>query len=380
MEIYLDNAATTKMLPEVIEYMCEIMNNDYGNPSSLHKKGIDAENHIKKARQIIANILKVDAKNIYFTSGGTEANNQALLGSAIANQRAGKHIITTKIEHPSVYNPLLYLESIGYEVSFLRVDSEGIVDINHLKEIMREDTILVSTMLINNEIGAIEPVENISKYIKSINKNVVYHVDAIQAFGKIKIYPSRWGIDILTASGHKLHGPKGAGYIYIGDRVKVKPIIYGGGQEKDMRSGTQNVQAIAGMGKAAEIVYSDIDKKIEHLKLLKDTFIKEITKLDQVFDNSKEAPHIASISFRGIRSEIMLHALEDKGIYVSSGSACSSNHPNISGVLEAIEIEKDLLESTLRFSFSCYNTLEDIKYTVEQIKELLPVLRKYIRK
>ncbi len=380
MEVYLDNAATTKVFPEVIEIMNKIMNEDYGNPSSLHIKGINAEKYIKTAKDIIGKELKVNSKNIYFTSGGTESNNLALIGCALANKRRGMHIISTRIEHPSVYNPLLYLEELGFEISFLEVDEHGIVDMDHLKAIMREDTILVSTMLVNNEIGAIEPVEAISKYIKSVNSKVLYHVDAIQAFGKMRIYPSRCGIDLMSVSGHKLHGPKGIGFIYIGDGVKIKSILFGGGQEKNMRSGTENVPGIAGVGKATEIIYKNLDERIEHYHMIKNRFINKIMEIENVSNNSGDAPHIASISFGGIKSEVLLHALEERYIYVSSGSACSSNHPSISGVLEAIHLDKNMLESTLRFSFSMYNTIEDIDYTVNVIKELVPVLRKYTRR
>lgn len=380
MEVYLDNAATTRVFDEVREKINTVMDIDYGNPSSLHQKGVDAEKYIKEAKDIFSNILKVEGKTIYFTSGGTESNNTALIGGALARQRSGKRIISTRIEHPSVYNPLLFLEEQGFEVIFLNVDKHGIIDMNELKEVMTPDTILVSTMIVNNEMGAIEPVEEISKYIKSVNPNVLYHVDAIQGFGKLHIYPKRMGIDMLSVSGHKIHGPKGVGILYVADKVNIKPIIYGGGQQKGMRSGTENVPGVAGMALAAKMIYEDFDSKINHLSGLKNTFIEKVTKLENVYSNSGEAPHIASISFRGVRSEVLLHALEDKGIYVSSGSACSSNHPSISGTLQAIDVEEDLLESTLRFSFSCFNSEEDIEYTVAAIEELLPVLRKYTRK
>ncbi len=380
MEVYLDNAATTRIFPEVSEIMIEAMDVNYGNPSSLHQKGVDAEKYIKYSKDVISKELKVDAKNIVFTSGGTESNNQALIGGALANRRAGKHIISTNIEHPSVYNPLIFLEEQGYEITFLEVDKDGLINMEQLKQVMREDTILVSTMLVNNEVGSIQPIEAISKFIKSVNPNVVYHVDGIQGFGKMHIYPKRMGIDMLSVSGHKIHGPKGIGFLYIGDKVKVKPIIYGGGQQKNMRSGTENVPGIAGLGKATEVIYKDLDKRLEHYKIVKEAFIDGVMKFDNIVNNSKEAPHIANISFGGVRSEVMLHALEDKGIYVSSGSACSAKHPGISGVLQAIDVDKNMLDSTLRFSFSCYNTLEDIEYTVKTIGELLPMLRKYVRK
>lgn len=384
MEVYFDNAATTKIIPEVREIMLKTMDEDYGNPSSMHLKGVEAENYVRNARNSIAKQLKCESKEIIFTSGGTESNNLALLGLALANKRAGNHIITTGIEHASVYNPVLYLQELGFEVTFLKVDAHGKVDLDHLKESLRNDTILVSTMAVNNEIGAVEPIEEIATIIKLYNKEydrqILYHVDAIQAFGKRVIYPKRVGIDAMSMSGHKIHGPKGSGALFVDSKVKIKPVLYGGGQEKGMRSGTENTAAIAGMGKATEIMYGRLDANNKQMQAVKDALIAGATKIEGVTDNSGESPHIASLSFRGVRSEVLLHALEDKGIYVSAGSACSSNHPAISGVLQAIGLDKDLLESTLRFSFCEYNTVEEAEYTVKVLEEILPLLRKFTRK
>lgn len=384
MEVYFDNAATTKIIPEVREIMLETMDVEYGNPSSMHIKGVQAENYLRNARNTIAKQLKCESKEIIFTSGGTESNNLALLGLALANKRAGNHIITTGIEHASVYNPVLYLQDLGFRVTFLKVDARGKVDLQHLRESLDEDTILVSTMAVNNEIGTVEPIEEIAAIIKEYNgehdKNILYHVDAIQAFGKRILYPKRIGIDAMSMSGHKIHGPKGSGALFVDSRAKIKPVLYGGGQEKGLRSGTENTAAIAGMGKATEIMYNRIEENNHKMQLVKDALIQGATQMEGVTDNSGESPHIASLSFRGVRSEVLLHALEDKGIYVSAGSACSSNHPAISGVLTAIGLDKDLLESTLRFSFCEYNTVEEAEYTVNVLKELLPLLRKYTRK
>ena len=384
MEVYFDNAATTKIIPEVREIMLETMDVEYGNPSSMHIKGVQAENYLRNARNTIAKQLKCESKEIIFTSGGTESNNLALLGLALANKRAGNHIITTGIEHASVYNPVLYLQDLGFRVTFLKVDAKGKVDLQHLRESLDEDTILVSTMAVNNEIGTVEPIEEIAAIIKEYNgehdKNILYHVDAIQAFGKRILYPKRIGIDAMSMSGHKIHGPKGSGALFVDSRAKIKPVLYGGGQEKGLRSGTENTAAIAGMGKATEIMYNRIEENNHKMQLVKDALIQGATQMEGVTDNSGESPHIASLSFRGVRSEVLLHALEDKGIYVSAGSACSSNHPAISGVLTAIGLDKDLLESTLRFSFCEYNTVEEAEYTVNVLKELLPMLRKYTRK
>ena len=384
MEVYFDNAATTKIIPEVRKIMLETMDVEYGNPSSMHIKGVQAENYLRNARNTIAKQLKCESKEIIFTSGGTESNNLALLGLALANKRAGNHIITTGIEHASVYNPVLYLQDLGFRVTFLKVDARGKVDLQHLRESLDEDTILVSTMAVNNEIGAVEPIEEIAAIIKEYNgehdKNILYHVDAIQAFGKRILYPKRIGIDAMSMSGHKIHGPKGSGALFVDSRAKIKPVLYGGGQEKGLRSGTENTAAIAGMGKATEIMYNRIEENNHKMQLVKDALIQGATHIEGVTDNSGESPHIASLSFRGVRSEVLLHALEDRGIYVSAGSACSSNHPAISGVLTAIGLDKDLLESTLRFSFCEYNTVEEAEYTVNVLKELLPMLRKYTRK
>ena len=391
-EIYFDNGATTRALPQVREIMDEVLEKEYGNPSSMHMKGFDAEKYVNHAKEIIAKSLKVDPKEIYFTSGGTEANNLALIGTAFANKRERKHIITSCIEHASVYNPLSFLEDEGFEVTYLPVDEHGIVDLEALKKALRKDTLMVSIMCVNNEIGAIEPVEEIGKIVKSFDPKILFHTDCIQAYGKLNCYPKKWKADMISVSGHKIHGPKGIGFIYIKNGTKIKPIIWGGNQQKGMRSGTENVPAIAGLGEAAEEIYENLDEKRAHLYGLKQRFIDGIEKLEGTHVNGKtgedSAPHIVSVSFEGIRSEVLLHSLEDRGIYVSSGSACSSNHPAISGTLKAIGVKKELLDSTLkenlldstlRFSFSVHTTEEEIDYALEVLGELLPVLKKYTR-
>lgn len=380
MEAYFDNAATTAVFPEVKNLMIKLMEEDYGNPSSLHMKGVEAEKYIKTATSQIAKELKCQEKEIVFTSGGTEANNLAIIGGAMAHRRAGKHIITSEIEHASVSATMDFLVKEGYEVSIVGVDSEGKLKLDELKATLRPDTILVSVMYVNNEIGAIEPIEEIGKIIKEYNQSILFHVDAVQAFGKLRFTPKKLMADLVSVSGHKIHGPKGSGVLYIKDKTLIRPILYGGGQQKAMRSGTENVPAIAGMGLAAELMYKNHEAKMEHISNLKNSFIDKVTKLENVFNNSGEAPHIASITFVGIRSEVMLHALEDKGIYVSSGSACSSNKPHISNVLKAIGLDSTKLESTLRFSFSEFNTMEQVDYAVQMIEEILPVFRRYIRK
>lgn len=381
MEAYFDNAATTRVAPEVQDIVKKVMDLDYGNPSSRHRKGAEAERYIKEAQDIIAGTLKAEPKEIIFTSGGTESNNMALIGAAFANRRRGNHIISTRIEHASVYNPLLFLEEQGFRITFLNVDRQGHVDPEELKQAICPETILVSVMMVNNEIGAIEPIEEIGKIIKKANPDIVFHVDAIQAYGKLKISVKRCKIDLLSVSGHKIHGPKGTGFLYVRDKVKLRPIIYGGGQQRDFRSGTENVPGIAGLGMAAKLIYTNHAEKIEKIRQVKDTFLTGVRKLDGVVDNSGEAPHIASVSFRGIeRSEVLLHALEAKGVYCSSGSACSSNHPAISGTLKAIGVEDELLNATLRFSFSVYSSVEEAEYAVQVLAEELPKRREFVKR
>lgn len=386
MEAYLDDAATTKVFPEVRDIMIKVMEEDFGNPSSKHTKGITAENYIKDAKDIIAAQLKCQSKEIIFTSGGTESNNMAFIGTAIANRRAGKHVITTRIEHASVHEPMAYLEEMGYEVTYLPVDNRGQVLLEDLENAMREDTFLVSIMYVNNEVGSVEPIEAIGQLLKKKYPKVLFHVDAIQAFGKFKIVPKKLGIDMMSVSGHKIHGPKGSGFLYVNDKVKIRPIIFGGGQQTGMRSGTENVPAIAGLGVAIQQMYKDNIAKRTKLYQLKKELIEGMQKIEGTTVNAIEgvaleetAPHIVSVSFDDIKSEVMLHALAQKGVFVSSGSACSSNHPELSGTLQAIGVKNELLDSTLRFSFSTMTTSEEIAYAIATVKEVLPVLRKFTR-
>ena len=381
MEAYFDNSATTRVLDSVKDIVVKTMTEDYANPAAKHRRGMEAEQYIRMARTEIARTLRVSEKEILFTSGGSESNNLALIGGALANQRAGKHIISTGIEHPSVYRPLEYLEELGFEITFLPVDRNGHISLEELQKSLREDTILVSVMYVNNEVGAVEPVEEISRIIRKKNSATLFHVDAIQAYGKYIIRPQKQGIDLLSVSGHKIHCPKGVGFLYIRDGVKIKPMIYGGGQQRDMRSGTENVPGVAGLGVAAREMYRDHEAKIARLTDLKDYMIDRVSELEGVTVNSKKgegsAPQIVSVSFEGVRSEVLLHALEERGIYVSSGSACSAHHPGISGTLKGIGVAQKLLDATIRFSFGIFNTKEEIDYCMDVLKELLPVLRKY---
>lgn len=383
MQAYLDNSATTKCSERAKNKMLQTLLADYGNPSSLHMMGVDAERYVREAQEKIAKTLKAEPKEIIFTSGGTESNNMALIGTAMANKRAGMHLITTGIEHASVAAPMEYLEEQGFRVTYLPVDKDGIISLEKLKEAVDEETILVSLMMVNNEIGALEPIEEAVRVIKEKNPKTLIHVDAIQAYGKFRIIPKKLGIDLLSVSGHKIHGPKGSGFLYVKDKTKIKPLIYGGGQQKGMRSGTENVPGIAGLGEAAEEIYENFEEKVDRMYALKQRFVEGVQKIEGVSVNGKtgrdSAPHIVSVSVDGVRSEVMLHTLEDKNIYVSAGSACSSNKPAVSHTLQQIGLRKELLDSTIRFSFCVDTTEEEIDYALEVLAGVIPQLRKYTR-
>lgn len=384
MDVYFDNSASTKVSEKAIEIMLKTMRDDYANTSGKHIKGVEAESYVKDAADIIAKTLKVKKGEIIFTSGGTESNNMALIGGAMSRKRYGKHIIISGIEHPAVYRPAEFLTEQGFELSVLPVNSEGQVDLELLKSAIRDDTVLVSVMYVNNEIGAIEPVEEISKIVKAENKDILFHVDAIQAYTKLRINPKSQGIDMLSASAHKFHGPKGVGFLYIDSNVKINPIIFGGGHQRGMRSGTLNTTGIAGMGVAAKEAYENFDERINKISDLKYYLMDELEKTEGAILNTGRgenfAPQVISVSFEDIRAEVLLHALEDIGIYVSSGSACSSNHPGISGTLKAIGVRENLLDATIRISLSELNNKEEADYFIKNLKELLPLLRKFVRK
>ena len=383
MQAYLDNSATTVCEPGVVEKVVQMMSDVFGNPSAMHNKGVEAENYIKEAKEIIAKTLKVQEKEIIFTSGGTESNNLAIMGCGAANHRMGKHLITTKIEHPSVGNVMKHMEEEGFEVTYLPVDENGIVKLDKLREALRPDTMLVSVMYVNNEVGAVQPIEEIGQIVKANNRFTLFHVDAIQGYGKYRIHPKKMGIDLLSVSGHKIHGPKGIGFLYCDSKVKIKPILFGGGQQRDLRSGTENVPGIVGLAEAAKEIYTDFEEKMERLYDVKAYFVEKIEELDNVKINGltgkNSAPHVVSVSFPGIRSEVLLHSLEEREIYASAGSACASNKPAVSETLKAMNVPKEHLDSTLRFSFSVHTTKEEIDYCIEVLKGLLPMLRRYAR-
>ena len=380
-EIYLDNSATTRVFPEVAEKMAAVMTEAYGNPSSMHHKGVEAERELITAKQTLADILRVTPAELVFTSCGSESDNLALIGGALANQRSGRHIISTRLEHPGVTEALKYLEGEGFEITYLPVDGDGIVSPEAVEAAVRDDTVLVSVMHTNNEIGTLEPVGEIGARIKKKNPKTLFHVDAVQGFGKAEIWPKKLGIDLLAASGHKIHGPKGVGLLYAAKGVKLRNLIYGGGQQGGLRSGTENVPGIAGMALAAQMLYSRLGKDHERLARMREGFVGRILQLADVRVNGGKtvAAHIISLSVAGVRAEVLLHALEEKGIYVSAGSACSSNRPHVSDTLQAIGLPRDLLGSTIRLSTSVMNGDDDLTAAAEALEEIIPFLRRYTR-
>lgn len=384
MEVYFDNSATTRCYDSVKEIVIRTMTEDFGNPSAMHLKGVEAEKYVKDSAAKLARILKVQEKEILFTSGGTESDNLALIGAAMANKRSGNHIITTAVEHPAVSQPALFLQEQGFEVTYLPVDSRGVVKLDALEAVLRSDTILVSVMYVNNEVGAVMPVEEIGRRIREKSPKALFHVDAIQAFGKYRIYPKKMGIDLLSVSSHKIHGPKGVGFLYINEKAKLQPQILGGGQQSGMRSGTDNVPGIAGLGVAAEEIYRDLDANVEKMYSLKEHIAKGLEKIPDIRINGmalrEGAPQILSISVMGVRSEVLLHSLEERGIFVSAGSACSSHKRKPSSTLTAMGMAKDQIESTVRLSFSEENTAEEADYFLQVMGELVPVLRRYSRR
>ncbi len=383
MEAYLDNSATTKCYDSVATVMTKVLCEDYGNPSSLHTKGLIAERYVKQGRTLIAKSLKAKEKEILYTSGGTESNNLAIIGAAYGNCRMGRHIITTQVEHPATMETMKHLEEEGFCVTYLPVDAYGVIRMKDLERAITKDTILVSIMYVNNEMGAVQPIEAAGALLHEKRKGALLHVDAIQAYGKYGIYPARSNIDLMSVSGHKIHGPKGVGFLYVREGVKLRPISYGGGQQKGMRSGTENVPGIAGLAEAIRIGQEDWREAVERMRVYKGMLIHGLDEMEGVtihgHRGEDSAPHIVSAAFSGVRSEVLLHALEERGIYVSAGSACASNHPTPSKTLQAMGVSKGLLESTIRFSLSTFTTEEEINYTIGVLCDMIPMLRKYTR-
>lgn len=381
-EIYLDNAATTKPYNEVAEVVAHTMLHSYGNPSSLHKKGMEAETILKEAAEFLARQMGALPEEIFFTSGGTESNNTAILGASMAYKRIGNKIITSAIEHPSVKEVFKYLKEQGFEVITIGVDQAGLIDLEALKAAIDERTILVSIMHVNNEIGTIQPIEEIGKLIKSVNKETLFHVDAVQSFCKLPIQVKRAKIDFLSCSAHKFYGPRGIGLLYKNKSVRMQSLVFGGGQQKNVRSGTENVPAIAGMLKAAQIACGNQNEILEHMQKCKAYLAKTI--LSEIPDTwvngptiEEGAPYILNIGFKDVRSEVLLHALEHEKIYVSSGSACSSHKKEKDSVLIAIGNEKEKLDHAIRFSFAHDTQIDDLTEVVKVLKSQVTLLRRY---
>lgn len=378
-EIYFDNSATTRPFEEVADFMREVTLNSFGNPSSLHRKGIEAEKLVLKARERIAVSLGVETREIIFTSGGTESNNLAIRGYLEANPRKGKRILTTGIEHPSVLEVYKYLSLHGYEIDYINVDKTGIIDLNDLESKIDCNTALISIISVNNEAGTIQPIEDIVKIRNSRNKDAVLHSDAVQGYGKIGLLPKKTGVDMLSLSSHKIHGPKGVGAIYINKSLKIKPVVFGGGQENMLRSGTENVPGICGFGLASEIIFKNINENTCKIKKMKNFFIEQLAgSFDNTRINSPEnsSPYILNASFRGVKSEVLLHHLEERNIYVSTGSACSSRKNIHSHVLKAMKLDTADIDGAIRFSFSSFNEMADVEETMLALKEILPKLKK----
>ncbi len=380
MEVYFDNSATTKPYNEVAQVVYDTMLNNYGNASSLHSMGKKAEDLLTETREFVARTVNCTPKELYFTSGGTESDNLAIIGYANANRKNGNKIISQRTEHKAVLESLAYLEKNGFEICLLDVNSDGFIDIEQLEKEINSDTILVSIMYVNNETGAIMPVEEIASLTKK--HGCAFHVDAVQAYGKIDINVKKSGIDMLSISSHKIHGPNGVGALYVKNGIRLNPVIYGGQQEGSLRSGTENLAGIAGFKKAAEISFCNINEKVQRLKELKEYLKKRLTdEINGLVINTPEKSvcNILNVSFTGVKSEVLLHVLESNGIYVSTGSACNSKKNKYSYVLKSMSLKDNIIDSAVRFSLSEFNTRDEIDYTVNVLKKEVEILRKIMR-
>lgn len=383
MNVYLDNSATTMPYKEALEAYVYASENVWANPSSLHSAGLEAEKLFRASKQTVSKILSCDEKEVFFTSGGTESDNTAILGYARANRKKGNRIICTSVEHPAVLEAVSLLEGEGFDVVYTGVTSEGDLELASFEKALTPDTILVCAMHVNNEVGSIFPIEKLKPIMKVKSPKAALFCDAVQSFGKLVIKPEKLGIDMLSASSHKLHGPKGTGLLYIKKGLNIKPLIVGGHQQMNMRSGTENTASVYAFSKACEISYKNLTEKQEHIKNLKEHLKNRIfSEMENVYLNGSDRciENILNISFPGVRSEILLHSLEAHGIFVSSGSACSSNKPSPSKTLTEMGKDRNLIDSALRFSFSEFNTIEQIDYTADKLKEEVCRIRKYVRR
>ena len=375
VEHYLDNSATTAVSEAAAQKALFMMTNEYGNPSSLHKKGLSAELELTKARDIIADSLAVDADEIYFTSGSPESNNTVVFGVAQAKRRNGKKVVTTAIEHSSMMESCKKLENDGFEVVYLTPDKNGVVPLSAFEEAVDDDTILISVMAVNNETGSIQNIERISKIVKRKNPDAHFHCDCVQAYGKMVLKLKKWNVDSACVSAHKVHGPKGVGALYIKKGARVLPLLYGGEQQKKVRPGTECAPLIASFGVC--VSEFDITANREYVKSLRDYLVEELSKLDCVTINSSvdALPYVLNISVDGIKSETMLHHLEQDGVYVSSSSACAKGKRSY--VLKAIGLSDRLIDSSLRISFSKYNTKDDVDALLASLKSGIDTLSKF---
>ena len=375
--IYFDNAATTKLDEEVLQEMMPYLTENYGNASSIYKIGREARKAVETAREQIAKVLNCKPNEIYFTAGGSESNNTAIKGIARANKNKGNHIITSKIEHPAVLETCKELEKEGFEVSYISVDENGIINLEELKNAIKPTTILITVMLANNEIGTIQPIEEIGQIAKE--NHIYFHTDAVQAVGSIKIDVQKLNIDSLSLSGHKFYGPKGIGALYVKTGVRFEKLIAGGHQERNKRAGTENVAGIVGIGKAIELAYSNLDEHNEKIRKLRDYYVGQVKeKIPYIKingDMEKRLPGNSNISFKFIEGEGLLLNLDLKGIYASSGSACTSGSLDPSHVLLAIGLPHEIARSSLRITIGKYNTKEEVDYLVETLVEIVNRLR-----
>ncbi|MBQ9915386.1 MAG: cysteine desulfurase [Clostridia bacterium] len=372
--IYLDNSATTKPFPEVVALMAKMQEENFGNPSSLHRAGILAERAMSRAREQVLAAFGSNTGSFIFTSGGTEANNLAILGTMLARIRRTPRIITTKIEHPSVMETVLYLKELGADCHFCNVDSRGQVDLEHFESLLTEDTALVSVMSVNNEVGSIQDIAKLSRLTKEKNPRALFHTDCVQALGKIDLQNT--GADLISVSSHKINGPKGAGGLFIKKGVHVKPVLHGGGQENGIRNGTQNSVAICGFGLACEMTLRNMKEKNAEMNKLREGLAQGLAAIPgcRLIEAENPAPHIVSAAFPGLRSETLLHTLEARDIYVSSGSACSSNKPQLSPTLTAMGRERKEIDSVIRFSLGHETTQADIDAVLTAVAEETAVL------
>lgn len=389
MLVYLDNSATTRQYDEVTELMSRAMRENFGNPSSLHSLGLKAEKEVKNARKILAQSLGADEEEVFFTSCGTESDNTVLMGAAQAKKRRGKKIIVSAVEHPAILEPAKKLESMGFEVAYIGVDKQCRLNLESLKNAVTDDTILISVMGVNNETGTIMPIEELARFKEEYNRthgtDIWLHTDAVQAFGKILVNLKKEykGVDFLSASAHKIHGPKGMGLLYMKKGLNLVPFLLGGGQERHMRSGTENTPGIVGFGKAAELAMRDFDERIQRMSTARQRLLEQIcAEIKDIRINSPEGeeacPSVLNLSFLGTRGEVLLHTLEQDGIFVSTGSACFSNHSSAKGshVLNAMGLTPKEIEGAIRFSFSEFNTEEEMDFTADKVKAAVARFRR----